>query len=363
MRSQSFRIMMQSWIFGLSLFLFVPTLRGQTQYTFTKIVETGTVGSNGQSIVLCSHNVPTTINDSGTVAFHVGNGGGIGLCQSGLGLQWDWTGNGSTPQLIYPLDGQGVNGLGPGAIIQSGDVAFLTRNPSAIGPENGVNLFFGNGGTPTLIASGAFSGSFVSANDKGATAVLKSPITVLDSPQILRFDTPGSPPTVIAEGTPAFNPPNSINQTGEVVFTKIDASTFKTSQVLKGSGGSLTTIAEAGMTVNGITFDSFDQFVSIRDDGWVAFSGLQYPVFQNGIYVGDGTQINRIVDTQDPSPFGRIFNPSLNNNGQIAFWGDFKPGSEPCPGGGCNGIFVGPNPLRQSDSIRRHNRWHDCRCC
>jgi hypothetical protein len=339
MRPRPRTVVTSTLTFLVVLLTTATVLHAQAPYTFTKIVETGTVGSNGQTIVLCNYNIPVTINSSGTVAFSVANSGGVGLCQSGNGLQSDWSGDGGTPRLIYPLDGQGVNGVGPGDIDDSGNVTFLTRNPNATGAADGTLLYVGNGGQPTLIAVGPFSSSFVSSNNSGAAAVLGQD---LPGPyEILRVDAPGAIPVVIDQDPQnSLYPWTSINASGLIAFTRA----LPVHEIRRGSGGAVTTIAQAGMTVNGRVLDQLGQYVSIRDDGFVAFDAINLQQ-GGGIYVGDGNQVSLVVDTQDPSPFQDVRNPTLNNTGKFAFWGELKLGQpQPCPFGACIGLYTGADP-------------------
>ncbi len=232
------------------------------------------VGSNAQTIVLCGPNVPTTINNSGTVAFQVENSGGIGQCTSGGGYGAIWTGNGSTPLLIFPLDDSGFNGpngLGPGAVIASGEVAFVVPDPGTFANH----LYLGNGGPPTLVANGPFPIWFVAADDSGAVAVVSEGAGGGPS-AVLRYDAPSASPVVIdSDVQNLYGPVRAINAGLEVAFAKEDSSTFQRTRVLKGSGGQLTTIGQAGNSLNGMTLEIVGQYVAIRDDGFVAFQGLE----------------------------------------------------------------------------------------
>jgi hypothetical protein len=324
----------------LMLCTFASNLFAQPPYHFTKIVETGAVGSNGQTIVLCNPNIPTTINNSGTVAFQVGNSGGFGLCMSGNGVASNWTGDGSAPVLIYPLDGHGQNGLGPGAVIASGEVAFVVPDPGTLTNH----LYFGVGGQPTLVANGSFLIWFVAADNTGAVAVIsEGPGGVPSS--VLRYDTPLASPVVIdSDAQELYGPVRAINAGLEVAFAKEDPVTFQRTRVLKGSGGQLTIIGQAGNILNGMTLEMVGQYVAIRDDGFVAFQGQNLQQ-GTGIYLGNGSQTFVVVDTQGASPFQGVDNPALSHTGRIAFWGLLKAAS--CPGGvnACDGIYTGPDPV------------------
>lgn len=338
MSSQSWQKTIQAVVLVLSLLLFDRSLSAQTQYTFTKIVDKDTVGSNGQTIVVPAHNFYVSINDSGTVAFQAGNS--------------LWTSNGSPPVLIYMGVGNG-NVVGPGSILDSGEVAFVAQNSLS-----GSNLFLGDGGTPTLVANFSDSGGFdsrVAANNNRSISVLFFPRSVLGFSGILRFAYPELNPDTIYQCPAGFNcvsavSPSSMNQMGDVAFTKFAEGTFQPTQVLKANTGSaLATMAEAGITVEGIKFSSFHHDVSINNSGLVAFSayGLLSPDFQNGVYVSAGVNnISKIADTQNQSPFAQVSLPVLNDNGRVAFFAELK--SAFCPVGPCNGIYTGTNPMGDS---------------
>ena len=80
-------------------------------------------------------------------------------CVSPLDLQWNWTGDGGTPLLIYPLDGQGWFGLGPGVVLASGDVAFVASNPSHDSVLTTPRFsIWATAAPPTLVAGGSLPG-------------------------------------------------------------------------------------------------------------------------------------------------------------------------------------------------------------
>lgn len=315
---------------------FASNLHAQTAYTFTKIAETADVS-------LCTKNVPTTINHSGTVAFNVGRASPTGGCVFPPDRQWNWTGDGGTPVLIYPLDDQGWFGLGPGVVLASGEMAFVANNPLPTGDDDTAFIYLGNGGPPTLVATGAFSGLLLSANDGGAMAVVSSPR--FGPYRVLRYDAPFAAPVVIdsSNSNNVLSPFTALNASLEVAFAK--GPNLQPNQVLKGSGAGLTLIAQAGVILNGLTLNMFDDHVAIRDDGFVAFQG-QGVQPGTGIYLGNGTQTIVVVDTQGVSPFQYVNYPALNNAGQVAFYGVMKSASS-CPGstGFCEGIYTGPDPV------------------
>ncbi|MCS6862345.1 MAG: hypothetical protein NZT92_18740, partial [Abditibacteriales bacterium] len=82
-------------------------------------------------------------------------------------------------------------------------------------------------------------------------------------------------------------------------------------------------------------FSFFDVFVSLNDSGKVAFGGT-LDTSERGIFVGDGTTINTIVD--DTGPFASFGPASINNSGVVAFKGFLDAAPD-------HGIFTGPNPL------------------
>ncbi len=208
--------------------------------------------------------------------------------------------------------------LGPAASINdSGTVAF-----AAVLDAGQLGVFTGDGGALTIVADNTsqFSGFLSpSINDQGAVA-FKADLAAGGSGVFAVSN--GNLITIAQTGT-QFNQLASfasINNSGTVAFRA--ALTASGSGIFTGDGGALTTIADPSSGLSGFTI-----FPVINDAGTVAFngSGALYTA-TNGVY----TLIAEA--TGDPVRFeSPVF--SMNNNGEVAFEGEFTSGA--------HAVFVG----------------------
>lgn len=109
----------------------------------------------------------------------------------------------------------------------------------------------------------------------------------------------------------------SVNNAGQVaVWATIAGPVFE--RILRGDGGQLQTIAEASA---GEMFNFMSIIVGINDSGLVVWQGeLNQTGFPQGLWTGDGGEVNTIFDTTDSTDFTSSFaGPAINNAGQIAF--------------------------------------------
>jgi hypothetical protein len=137
---------------------------------------------------------------------------------------------------------------------------------------------------------------------------------------------------------PYFRSEISINSAGTVAFVAtLDTDLYGVYTV--DAAGTITTIADS-------TGDFFEDFrgVSINDAGAVAFYARRCedpevfsPDHYLGIYVGQGGPLATIVEADplnpdDVRPLSQYQQPNINNNGEVAFFGQY---------GENQGIFVG----------------------
>ncbi len=115
----------------------------------------------------------------------------------------------------------------------------------------------------------------------------------------------------------------TINASGDVAFVGILDSGG--SGVYRIDGGGTQTIAESGVVYTDFS-GSLTATPSINASGDVAFTA-NLVAGGRGIYVGDGAAPVPIV--VEPGPFPNLSAPSLNDLGQVAFWGsnDLQRGS------------------------------------
>jgi hypothetical protein len=136
------------------------------------------------------------------------------------------------------------------------------------------------------------------------------------------FTGNGGPITTIVDTFTVFSDirtDSSINAHGVVAFR---ATVFEgPTGLYVGSGGPLTTIADASGP-----FQNFGPSPSINDAGMVAFMGIP-DVGRFGVFAGDGTTTVTIADGN--GPVGNFGNPSINNSGVAAFYGELKIGGMP----------------------------------
>ncbi len=244
---------------------------------------------------------PTSINDSGAVAFQ-----GV-TPQSVFGL---FTGSGGSLTTIT-TEGATFNSIFGGSINNSGNVAFIGNSSSSSG------VFVGSGGALTTIAQTGttFSGfgSVPSINQSGTVAFQAG----LTGGGAGVFAGNGSSPTTIFS-TSSLQPSNpTFNNAGTAAFTLQTNSTFL---VVTGNGGPLSTIA----TTTGGVFSNFQSNPDINIHGQVAFLA-DLTAGGTEILAGDSGGLNKVIATGD-SLFGSTvaylaFNSNgLNDQGQVSFF-------------------------------------------
>ncbi len=123
----------------------------------------------------------------------------------------------------------------------------------------------------------------------------------------------------------------SINASGELAFL---AGSGTARGIYKGSGGALTTVADASFGGLAREFDEVGcHGPSINDAGKVAFYASTPSNNSDGLYLGDGATLDTIVDST--GPFARLDDGCckpyvmLNESGEVAFVAHFDAGGPP----------------------------------
>jgi hypothetical protein len=244
---------------------------------------------------------PTSINDSGAVAFQ-------GLTpQSVYGL---FTGSGGSLTTIA-TEGATFNSLYGGSINNSGSVAFIGNSSSAAG------VYVGSGGALTTIAQTGTTyngfGSIPAINQSGTVAFQAG----LTGGGAGVFAGNGSSTTTIFS-TALLQPGNAtINHAGTAAFDLLTSSSFS---IVTGNGGALSTIAS---TTGGV-FSNFQPNPDINNQGQVAFLA---DLTSGGteIFVGTTGGLDKVIATGDS-----LFNSTVsylafesggfNDHGQVSFF-------------------------------------------
>ncbi|HEV2874619.1 MAG TPA: choice-of-anchor tandem repeat NxxGxxAF-containing protein [Thermoleophilaceae bacterium] len=164
-----------------------------------------------------------------------------------------------------------------------------------------------------------FLGQCPAINNFGAVAFPASefdPETFDSEDEILRGS--GGPLTTIAEESDGFtsisgNP--SINDLGAVAFDGNPTGPDR-ELIARGSGGPLTEIARAGSAQR---FDSFTADVSLNNFGRVAFTGELGDTGDEGLFEGSGGPVATRYLASTSEFAGSISPPSLNDLGRVAF--------------------------------------------
>jgi hypothetical protein len=216
----------------------------------------------------------------------------------------------------------------------------------------------------TTIASGSetlFLGQCPAINNFGAVTFSASeldPETFNFEDQILRGS--GGPLTTIADEADGFtsifgNP--SINDLGAVAFDG-NPTGPDDELIARGSGGPLTEIARADSTVG--QFDSFTADVSLNNFGRVAFTGELNADGDEGLFEGAGGPVATRYLASTSQFAGSISPPSLNDLERVAFVEDTDAGVRgvfrQSPGGGVTTIADDTGELQSfNDRVSLNN--------
>jgi hypothetical protein len=279
----------------------------QSAYRFINIADTTGPFIYFQSAI--------SINDLGVVAFNANQDSGV----SGI-----YTGSGGPIATITDTEGP-FRHFGPNpAINASGMVAFIADGDAS--SASGIYTSDGNSLTPIALSGVGNPWFWVAApsiNDKGEVAFYGDPW----DPGIAEgvFKGSGGPLTTIADATGPINGPafrTSINENGAVASAAFRDAGGR--GVFRGDGQTLTTIS---------TFIETGTEAAINDSGDVAFLGRSGGVV--AIRTGSGGPLTSIVTE---SAMLRIASsPSINNAGEVVFLGSAT--------GGSFGVYTGSDPL------------------
>jgi hypothetical protein len=109
----------------------------------------------------------------------------------------------------------------------------------------------------------------------------------------------------------------SVNNAGQVAVWATVSSPGLFERIVRGDGGPLETIAEAG---NNRPFNYMSVVVSINDQGTVAWQGeLNQTNGPQGLFTGNAGQPNTIFSTASSTFRSSFAGPAINNAGQVAF--------------------------------------------
>lgn len=127
----------------------------------------------------------------------------------------------------------------------------------------------------------------------------------------------------------------AINDSGEVTFFASE-STVGSGDIYKTSGGGVYT--QISTDSSHFVVSAFTS--SINEAGLVAFSGA--PAFQSGLHLGNGGGLNtlRLENNFDPHQQRNPVAPTINNNGEAAFFGTRRNFPDQPAGTTVNGYYV-----------------------
>jgi hypothetical protein len=319
-------------LFGACLVLcalaFVSDLSAQTPYRFSTVTGTGRRAPAPPKIGLA--NSPT-INASGQIAYEAD--GGVFLETSGKTKLVAAIG------VDVPGGGQFLSASSP-TMNAAGHLAFV----GAAQAPSGSGIFLCASGKPRLVASEGQSTSV------GPIFGLNSPsLNANDEVAFLTFngvftEANGVVSKIALTGDPSpegdifsfFSFPQ-INSSGQVVFTAGLAS--GTTGIYLATNGAIQKIINSNdSSPFGGSFAFFFDSASINDSGQIAFSGLvNGPGTSSGIYIYSAGQLT--IKVPEFTPFGNGLqlvstqSPSINKNGDVAFLGQLLNALNP-------GIFV-----------------------
>lgn len=279
-------------------------------YTFTKIADsTGPFNHVGELPV---------INNSGEVAF---------FAQSTSNVLGIYKGSGGPVTLIDDMNGGYLNlGLLPW-ISDNGEVSF-----GGTLSNGNQGVFKGSGGPVTTIATTGTA--FLSLDIQDRTTINSSGVVAFEAIDNSSVDGArmgsGGPTSTLADSTGPlsnFGGLVNLNDSGSAAFwTGLDVGGVG---IFTSSGGPVTTIVDTNGT-NG-NFNTVGERISHNNAGTVAFTG-ELTSGVKGVFTGNGGPVSTLVD--DTGPFSFFSVASINNNGDVAFFGSTSSS---------HGIYTGPN--------------------
>lgn len=305
-------------------------------------------GTNGGTLNPVAFMTPTTINTDSKIAFSSLVNGSV------------------RNQGIFTADSNGIyniaigSGLGGG----SGDTSAHSGDPSPIGGTFS-GFFGGTVFTPDINNAGDVL-FFCDVNGGSSSRGLF--LYQSASQQIIKIAAVGDPSPM--GGIFSAIGPGSINNYGKVVFLASPEGTIN-SNIFLWDNGTITKVAAVGDPAPGggtyslLGTESFT-FVDgtsipagpipdLNDQNQITFRAIvSGGITDRGIIVRTGDVDNWYIKASDPTPAGGTYldfqAPSINNNGQVAFFADYRP----TPSTISSGIFAG-NP----DSWRKVIAFYD----
>jgi hypothetical protein len=315
---------------------------------------------------------PTTVNASGSVAFN---------------SQVDGS---DRNQGVFVADSDGTIraiAIGCGGLGGGGDTTSMCGDVSPIGGHFG-GFFFGTIFTPDMNDAGDVL-FFCDVNGGDSRRALF--LYQAASGQIVKVAAVGDPSPI--GGTFGAVGPGSINNNGKVVFLASQVGETINSNLFMWDTGVVTKVAALGDpapeggTFSGLGTESFGfqdgTFIptgpvpDINDSDQIAFRAIVTGgITGRGIVVRTGQVDEWYVKVPDPTPIGGTYfdmqAASINNNGQIAFFADYRPTPDtinsgwfagalgnwrkvvvffdPIDGGQCLGLAFSRNPMQTIDA-------------
>ena len=241
-----------------------------------------------------------------------------------VSLLFGWPVGGRAASLAYTYvsiaditqpDPSGLTVAGP-SINSAGGVAFLF-SPGAPADDR---IFTGNGGPLTTITTSKLGDTRPSINDAGQVSFTRM-LQLAGFGKGVFTGNGGSLTTIASDSSSFFGGDTSINNAGAVAFF---AEPVGGPGIFVGAGGPITTIADTSGR-----FSGFADGAPINNGGTVAFVAVLPG--GSGIFTGSGGPTTTIADTSGPFTF--FNNPSLNDAGIVSFVAGLARGGR--------GIFTG----------------------
>ena len=268
---------------------------------------------------------PTTVNASGSVAFNSQVNGS------------------DRNQGVFVADSDGTIraiAIGCGLPGGSGDTTSMCGDTSPIGGHFG-GFFFGTTFTPDINDAGdvLFMCDVNGGDSRRALFLYQAA-----SGRIIKVAAVGDPSPI--GGTFGAVGPGSMNNNGKIVFLASPEGDTVNSNLFMWDNGVVTKVAALGDpapqggTFSGLGTESFGfqdgTFIpvgpvpDINDSDQIAFRAIVTGgITGRGIVVRTGQTDEWYVKVPDPTPIGGTYldmqAPSINNNGQIAFFADYHP--------------------------------------
>ncbi|HSD62919.1 MAG TPA: choice-of-anchor tandem repeat NxxGxxAF-containing protein, partial [Ignavibacteriaceae bacterium] len=336
-------------------------------------------GTGGGTLVPSAFMNPTTINTNSKIAFYSQVNGSV------------------RNQGIFTADSNGIYNIaiGSGAGGGSGDTSANSGDPSPIGGT--FSGFFG--GTVYTPAINDAGDVLFLCDVNGGSSPRGLFLYQSATQQIVKIAAVGDPSPI--GGTFDAIGPGSINNNGKVVFLAAPVGTIQ-SNIFMWDNGTISKVAAMGDPAPGggtysmLGTESFGfpdgtnipagPVPDINDQDQIAFRAIvSGGITDRGIIVRTGGADTWYIKALDPTPAGGTYldfqAPSINNNGQVAFFSDYRPtpstinsglfaGSpdswrkvivfyDPIDGGQCYGLAFLRNPMQSIDQYGNVIFWTD----